>query len=131
MSKLNPDFADRQKTSAEAKKALLEKMRANAPSNRPGFLERQAERAAVAEAREKRQAERAAQKAIEAEQRAKEEEANRVIREQEAEAARQAAELEKNRAAIELAELRAAQKANRDAKYAARQARRDQRGSKK
>ena len=131
MSKFSPDFTDRQKASAEAKKVLLDKMRANAPQNRPGFLERQAERAAVAEARDKRQAEREVKKAAEAEQRAKEAAAAKLAKEAEAEAARVAAELEKNRAAIELAELRSQQKANRDAKYAARQARRDQRGAKK
>ena len=44
MNKYNPSYNDRQTTSAAAKKALLEKARALAPSNRPDFAERQAER---------------------------------------------------------------------------------------
>ena len=131
MSKNVPDFNERQKASAAAKQALLAKARAIAPSNDPAFAERQAQRAAIAEAREKRQAERAEQKAADAERKAEEAAAAKRAKEAEAEAERLAKEVEKNRAAVELAELRALQKANRDAKYAARQARRDQRGAKK
>lgn len=126
MSKFSPSFNDRQKASADAKKALLEKMRSMNPANQPGFAERQAERARIAEDREKRHAERDARKAAEAERIAQEKREAKLAAEKAAEEARLAAEYEKNRAAIELAERRAAGKAKRDAAYAARQARREE-----
>lgn len=131
MSKLSPSFNDRQKASADAKKALLEKMRSLNPANQPGFAERQAERARVAEEREKRHAERDARKAAELARIAQEKLDAKLAAEKAAEEARLAEEYEKNRASIELAERRAAGKAKRDAAYAARKERRDEKAKKK
>ena len=58
-----PGVRERQSTSLEVKKAMLEKFRAS--MNDPALLEKQAERAAIIEARNKRQAERDAQKEAE------------------------------------------------------------------
>ncbi len=126
MSKFNPSFNDRQKASLDAKKALLEKMRSLNPANQPGFAERQAERARIAEEREVRHAERDARKAAEVARIAEEKRLAKIAAEEAAAAALAAEEYEKNRAQIELAERRAAGKAKRDAAYAARKARRDE-----
>jgi hypothetical protein len=56
MSGRNVDFGDRLATAAAAKQALLEKAKAKA--NDPELLKKQAERAAVAAAREARENER-------------------------------------------------------------------------
>ena len=58
MSGRNVDFGDRLATAAAAKQALLEKARAKA--NDPELAKKQAERAAIAAAREAREAERRA-----------------------------------------------------------------------
>jgi hypothetical protein len=114
------DFQDRQSNAAAAKKQLLEKFRAAA--NDPGLAERQAERAAIHEARLVREAEREkARKIREAEL------AAQAAREAEL-AAQAAREAEEVRKAAELAEAEAAlallaeQKATRDKRYAARKA---------
>jgi len=121
MAKKNlTDFNERLETAAKAKQALLEKMRANAPQNTPGFAERQAERIVLSDARDKRKAEAAERKRAEAAQKAEEAAAAAL-------AAQRAAEEELNRKANEALALKAQQKAGRDAKYAARQARRDSR----
>jgi membrane protein involved in colicin uptake len=117
---MSPDLEKRQSAAAAAKKALLERFRA--ASEDPRIAEKQAERAAIVAAREKRMAEReAAKRAREAEQAA---EAARL-----AEAERLARiEEEKLQALIEAekaeaeARLLAEQKAARDARYAARKA---------
>jgi hypothetical protein len=114
------DFADRQKAVAEAKKALLEKFRARPGPDDPEVVKRQAEREAVLAARVAREAEReAARKAKEAE--LAEEAAREAERKAQAEqdAAVDAVEQAKRHIAL-LAE----QKAARDARYAARKARR-------
>ncbi len=121
MAKKNlTDFNERLETAAKAKQVLLEKMRANAPQNAPDFAERQAERIVLSDARDKRKAEAAERKRAEAAQKAAEAAAVAL-------AAQQAAEEELNRKANEALALKAQQKAGRDAKYAARQARRDSR----
>jgi hypothetical protein len=119
----NDTFAERLKTAATAKQAQLERARAKDPTKDPAFAERQAARSAAAAAREARiaekKAEREAATAREAEERAA------------AEAARElAAKLEAERLEVEriaegdrLVALAAAQKAERDARYAARKAR--------
>ena len=112
------DFKDknpnqRLQHAAQAKQALLQKVRANMPSaDDPAVLERKAAQKAVAEAREAREAakaiakkERAAREAAEAIERTAAAE-----REAEAEVARRIA-------------LEAEQKAARDARYAARKGR--------
>jgi hypothetical protein len=115
-----PELKDRQEAASAAKKAILEKFKAAA--NDPRIAERQAERIAIAEARQVRMAEReAAKKAREAElaaQRAREAElAAQAQREAEEAAARLKAE-EAEKAEI----LAMQQKADRDARYAARKA---------
>ncbi len=113
-------FNERQAASANAKKALLEKFKAKPPADDPAVLARAAERRAIAEAREARAAERRA---------AKEEEARRLAAEQAArdEEARLRAIEEAARAAEQAArdlQRKAEQQAARDARYAARKARR-------
>ena len=104
-----PNFADRQKAAAQAKKDLLNKFRAQPGHDDPDVAKRRAEREAIAANREKarlaREAEKAEARRLEEE--AKAAEAARIAREKEEEAARQAA-------------LEADQKAKRDARYAAR-----------
>ena len=116
----NNTFSDRASASAKAKMALLEKFRAKPALDDPEVLQRQAERQAIIEAREARAAERKLTREAEAAEQArldavKAEEQKRL----EAEAA--AAKLEE--AKLEAAKVLAA-KAARDAKYAARKARR-------
>jgi hypothetical protein len=116
----NNTFNDRASASAKAKTALLEKFRAKPAPDDPEVLARQAERQAIIEAREARAAERKLAKEAEAAEAArlealKVEEQKRL----EAEAA-----LAKQEAAKRAAEAALAAKAARDAKYAARKARR-------
>jgi hypothetical protein len=119
----NDTFADRLSAAAKAKQALLERARAKNPANDPAFAERQAARRATIAARDARIAERQAEKKA-AEEREAAERAER-------EAARVLADkLEAERLAAEriaegdrLVALAAEQKAARDARYAARKAR--------
>lgn len=123
-------FADRRETANAAKKALLEKFKAKPAADDPAVIARQQERKAILEAREKREIEKARLKqerlAREAEERARkaaEDEAARIKAEAEAaEQARIAAAEEEERISTALA-LEAAQKAKRDARYAARKQR--------
>jgi hypothetical protein len=116
----DPDFKDRQKAAAEAKKAMLERHRALAAD--PAAAEKQAARIAVIEARKIRDAEREAAKKLRAVQKAEEAaraaEAAKLEQQKklEAEALIAAEEAEKGEA------LLAEQKAARDARYAARKA---------
>ena len=116
-------FAERRQTAAEAKKALLERFKAKPAADDPAMLARQAERKAIAEAREKRAAEREKlrrEKAeAEARERAEREAAAEAAARAEAEAKEQA---EKDMIARLLAD-EAERKAKRDARYAARKAR--------
>ena len=106
-SKLATSFADRQAASAEAKKALVAKLKPKPHVADPQFEERRLQRELeLEEVRAKRAAERAA----------KREESARK------DAERRALEAEISEA-MEL-ELRAKQKAARDARYAARKQRR-------
>lgn len=112
-------FEDRRASAAEAKKALAERFKARPPADDPEVLARAAERRSIQEARELRQAERSKQKAAEEAARLREDEARKIAEaaaaaEAEAKAAEQAARDEA---------IRAERKAARDAKYAARKAR--------
>ncbi|MBS0537329.1 MAG: hypothetical protein JSR47_01150 [Proteobacteria bacterium] len=115
-------FADRLETAAKAKQALLDKARAKDPANDPEFAARQAARLEAARQREQREAEK--REARLAEQ-------ARVKAEREAEAARKAAEAEAEAERIRAGKRPvskpalspAEQKAIRDARYAARKAR--------
>lgn len=113
-------FTDRADAAAAAKKAMLEKFRAKPAPDDPAVLARAAERKAIAEAREIRAAER---------KRIRDAEDARKIAEDQARlaelAAQAAAELQrKAEQAIRDEEIKAQRKAERDARYAARKARR-------
>ncbi|MDJ0390781.1 DUF6481 family protein [Roseomonas sp. E05] len=116
----NDTFNDRLATAAKAKEAMLERFRARPGPNDPVLLEQQAARKATAEARDARNAARRIVREAEAAQLAAEKVA--AAEQQKALAAAQAAEAEA--AAQRAAALPAQQKAARDARYAARQARR-------
>lgn len=121
MKKRDNELNDRRKGASDAKAALLEKFRA--AQNDPDREAKQAERLAVATAREERHAERERLKAEE-QQRLQRLEAERLA---EMEAAARA-EAEEREAADKLRisrviEDEAARKAERDRKYAARKAR--------
>ena len=116
----NANFGNRLNAAAAAKQAMLERFHARPGPDDPALLEQQAARKAVSDAREVRMAERAA---------AREAEAQRQAAENAAKAAEQAArEAEERRLAAEAAAqavaLEAERKAARDARYAARKARR-------
>jgi hypothetical protein len=116
----NDSFGSRLATAANARNAALERFRARPGPDDVAVLERQAARKAVSVARDARIGERKA---------AREAEAVRLAAEQAAcEAALKAAAAEQAARAIEASEraaaLAIAQKAARDARYAARNARR-------
>lgn len=104
-------FADRRDRAAEAKKALLERFSTRADPNDPAIQARAAQRQAAQEARDKRAAERQVARAA-AEQAA----AEQAIIDAAAREAEAAAQVERD--AAKLIE----QKAQRDARYAARKA---------
>jgi hypothetical protein len=106
-------FRERLNVAADAKKALLDKFRAQAGSEDPAVVERQAARKAVSEARDLRETARKA---------ARDEDAVR----QAAAAEQRAADTAREAAAQEVrdAALKAEQKAARDARYAARKKKR-------
>lgn len=112
-------FDDRRNASLAAKQALLERFKARPAADDPEFLAKQAELKAISDAREARAAERRAEKAAE--------EAARKAAEAAKRAAAAAAEEERQRlarqAAFQNEERLRAQKAARDARYAARKAR--------
>ena len=104
------DFVERRAAAKDAKAALLEKMKAR--KNDPAAEARRAERAVIVAAREERED-------------AKREEADRIAREEaeRQEAERTAKEAEDNKLINRVVEDEAARKAARDARYAARKAR--------
>ncbi len=109
-------FDKRRNTAADAKKALLEKFRAKNAELESTFEERTAAAIKLREEREARIAERQAAK--EAAERAEREESERAARE-----AAEARSRKENEDRAKITELLAAQKAARDARYAARKAR--------
>lgn len=116
-------FADRRQDAIEAKKKLLEKMKAAPKADDPAVIAKRAEREAVAKAREVRRAERARLKLEEQEQQA-------ALAAAEAEAAYALANAQaiareaEEKARIERAVAdAAAMKEKRDRRYAARKAR--------
>ena len=127
MAKNEPSFSERLKTSAAAKASLLARAKARAVANAPEIAERQAQRAAVSKAREQRQAERTARKAAEAVRWAKEMAEMKLAKESEAEAEKVVQVTERDKLAADALALKAKQKTGRDAKYAARKARHNQR----
>ena len=112
-------FNDRRDEAAAAKKALVERFKSRPPADDPAVVARAAERRAIAEARDKRQAERALVKQAQdlerqAAEKARLEAEALAAAEAEAKAAEQVSRDEA---------IRAERKAARDAKYAARKAR--------
>lgn len=119
-SKTVADFGERMNTAAAAKQALLEKWRANkADINDPAYQQQLAARQATAAARAERKAEKDAAKAqaIADHKAAKEAAKAQAIADREAEDAAKAA------AAAALVATDEQRKAARDARYAARKAR--------
>lgn len=118
------DISESRATAASARKAMLERFRARPAENDPAVVERKAARLAVSQAREARVAAREADRRAETERQA----AERKVREEEAERmAVEQAEREKMERRAEgdrAVDLLAEQKAARDSRYAARQARR-------
>ena len=110
-------FKDRAEAAAQAKKALLESFKSRTPADDPAFLARQAARSEVTKAREARSAERARRKEEDETRRKIEEEARIKFETEEAE--RKASD-----SAARDEQIRNDRKAARDARYAARKARR-------
>ncbi len=113
-------FGERQTDSAEAKRAILAKFQSRPAADDPEVQARAAERKAIADAREARMAERRLEREAEAARQAAEREAAMAadaLRRKEEEAA--AADALRQEALLKLE-----QKAARDARYAARKARR-------
>jgi hypothetical protein len=107
------DFNDRRDDAANARKAMLERFKSRPPANDPEVLAKQAERIAIAEARDKRRAEREAIRKAEEERLAAEKLAAELAElQRKEEEARRRAEAE----ALQVA----AQKAARDLRYANR-----------
>ena len=119
-NKPNPDFRDRLKDAAEARKALLAKLQAAPRPDDPAMIEKSRERQAIAEARAERQAAR--ERARQEEKAAQEQAAAEAARIAAEEVARVAAEEAEREAA-----LKAEQKAARDERYAARKLAKKQR----
>jgi hypothetical protein len=114
------DFNERRNTAAAARKAALEKFLAQPKPDDPAVLARQEERRKIAEARDIRAAERRAAKEAEAARLAAEAAARDLALQAELAAQAQRA-LE---AAAREEAIKAERKAARDARYAARKARR-------
>ena len=118
--KLKTDFTDRRKAAQDAKAALLEKVKAK--QNDPSVQARREERSAMVAARQEREA----AKRVRLEQEKAEREAA-LLAEQAAaaEIAQQTAISERDKLIAHAMADQAAQKAKRDARYAARQARKN------
>ena len=109
-------FADRLETAAKAKQAQLDRARAKDPTKDPEFVARQEARAAAAYARQERESDRQIARLAEREKESAERDARK--------AEEIALEAERaGRVTRQQAENMAAQKAARDARYAARKAR--------
>jgi hypothetical protein len=117
------DFLERRKAATKAKKAALEKFRANAAANDSNFAERQAGLQATREARDTRAADRkAARTAHDAEIAAQSKRDHEAMAQADQDAATQKERDRAQHAEREIA-LQAEGKKARDARYAARKAR--------
>ncbi len=123
MRNYEPKFNDRLNTAARAKRALLDKARANGPANDPDFADRQVARREVSIAREARTAERKTAKLAEKIRLAEEKAAEEAARAIALAAEQEAREAEATEQAAREIGLEAERKAARDARYAARKAR--------
>ena len=117
------NFADRRQTANEAKKALLDKFKARPAADDPAVLARAAERKAVADAREQREAERREQKRLKEETEARESAERAAAAEAAARAEAESKAQAEHDAVARLLADEAERKAKRDARYAARKAR--------
>ena len=118
-----PSLADRRDTAAKARQAERERALAKVAANAPKLAEQQEARRATNEAREARAAQRKIEKQEAAARAARALEAEQAARKAAEEAEREAqARAQVENAAREV-ELKARQKAERDARYAARKAR--------
>ena len=118
-----PSLADRLGAAARARQAQLEKARAKAPANDPQFAEKQAARLAASEARDVRAAERKVQKRADEERQAQAKAAEEIARGKAQKEADEARQVEAAQASEREAAAIVARKAERDARYAARKAR--------
>ena len=124
------DIFERRNAANEAKRALLERFKARPAEDDPAVLARKAERQAILEARQKREAEkeklrqeRLAREAAERAEREAAEEVARLAAEEAARAEAKAKEAEENERIARLLSDEAERKAKRDARYAARKSR--------
>ena len=124
MKNHEPSFADRLNVAAQARRKQLEKAKAAAPTNDPEFAKRQEARREAAAAREARAAERRAAKAAEKTRKAEEKAAREAERLAAEKAEQERLESEEAESIAQAAALAVDQKAARDARYAARKARR-------
>ena len=116
----NNTFSDRASASAKAKTALLEKFRAKPSPDDPEMQRKQAERQAIIDAREARAAERKVAREAEAAEQAR----LAALQAEEQRRLELEADVAKEEEAHREVERQAAAKAARDARYAARKARR-------
>jgi hypothetical protein len=119
----NESLEDRLAASKAAKQELLAKFKARPAAGSPEMLAKQAERARIAEERDRRAAERKEQKRIEAERLKREQQEAIAAAEAAAEAERIAKEEEDRAMVQQLLDYEAELKKKRDARYAARKAR--------
>ncbi|BAV49298.1 hypothetical protein MesoLj113a_06050 [Mesorhizobium sp. 113-1-2] len=124
------DIFERRNAANEAKKALLERFKSKPAADDPAVLARQAERKAILEAREIREAEKArlkqeklAREAVEKAEREAAAEAARIAAEEAALAEAKIKEAEETERIARLLADEAERKAKRDARYAARKQR--------
>jgi len=124
------DIFERRNAANEAKKALLERFKSKPAADDPAVLARQAERKAILQAREIREAEKArlkqeklAREAAEKAEREAAAEAARIAAEEAAQAEAKIKEAEENERIARLLADEAERKAKRDARYAARKQR--------
>ena len=115
-------FNDRLADQAKARTAQLERARAKSPANDPEFAKRQAERKRIADERDARVAARAADKAAEMEREAARKTADALAKVEAERLEAEEREKAKRAESDKLVQLLAEQKANRDARYAARKA---------
>lgn len=123
MKNYEPSLANRIGAATTARQTQLKKARANNPVNDPGFAERQAARRALNVEREARAAERKAARLAEKARKAEERAAEEVARELALQAEQERLEAEVAEQADREIALAAERKAARDARYAARKAR--------
>jgi hypothetical protein len=124
------DIFERRNAANEAKKALLERFKSKPAADDPAVLAKQAERKAILEAREIREAEKArlkqeklAREAVDKAEREAAAEAARIAAEEAAQAEAKIKEAEENERIARLLADEAERKAKRDARYAARKQR--------